>query len=178
MRLQVMEAADDKPNTFWREVVLSTAAPLTHQFAAPQTMQRHTSETMELSIDSKLESAAHVGRVMQSVTAKVGFEEDDRSWIDLAVHEAVINAIKHGNNFSPDKQVDIQLLLEQDALSIIVRDRGTGFDPTHIHSPLDPENLLNASGRGIHWMRTFMEEVEYSAHPDGGCVVRMKKYRR
>jgi hypothetical protein len=48
MRLQIIETADDKPNTFWRENVLSTAAPLTHQFAAPHPIQRRTSETMEL----------------------------------------------------------------------------------------------------------------------------------
>ena len=59
-----------------------------------------------------------------------------------------------------------------------VRDRGAGFDPASLLDPLEPENPLNPTGRGILWMRAFMDEVEYSAHPEGGCVVRMKKYQR
>jgi serine/threonine-protein kinase RsbW len=135
-------------------------------------------ETIELSIDSKLEFVEMVGSVTKSVTAKMGFDEGDASWIELAVHEAVINAITHGNNYSADKQVDVKFLIEQDAMTIYVRDHGEGFDPTHLPDPLDLENLLNPTGRGIFCMRTFMDEVEYSVHPEGGCVVRMKKYKR
>jgi serine/threonine-protein kinase RsbW len=166
MDLQTIAAADNKLNSFWRAVVLSDNAP------APMNV------TVALSIDSKLELVGPVESLAKSVIAKMGFDEDDASWIELAVREAVVNAIKHGNHYLADKQVDVQFLVGQDAMTIHVRDCGEGFDPTRLPDPLDPENLLNPTGRGILWMRTFMDEVEYSAHLDGGCVVRMRKYKR
>jgi serine/threonine-protein kinase RsbW len=166
MGLQTIPDADNKLNGFRRAVVLSDDAP------APM------NETIELSIDSKLEFVRPVESLAKSVSAKLGFDEDDADWIELAVREAVVNAIKHGNHYLADKRVDIQFLVGQDAMTIHVRDCGEGFDPTRLPDPLDPENLLNPTGRGILWMRTFMDEVEYSAHPDGGCVVRMRKYKR
>src|SRR5262245_58054902 len=135
-------------------------------------------ETIELSIDSKLEFVDLVASVTKSVTAKLGFEEDDASWIELAVHEAVINAIMHGNKSAGDKQVDVRFVTEPDAVTIYVRDHGEGFDPAQLPDPTDSDHLLNPSGRGIFYMRTFMDEVEYSIHPDGGSVVRMRKVRR
>jgi serine/threonine-protein kinase RsbW len=135
-------------------------------------------ETIELSIDSKLEFVDLVASVTKSVTAKMGFDEDDASWIELAVHEAVINAITHGNKSSADKQVDVRFVTEQEALTIYVRDRGEGFDPSRLPDPTSADNLLNPSGRGIFYMRTFMDEVEHSIHPDGGSVVRLTKNKR
>ncbi len=166
MDLQTIAAADNKLKSFWRAVVLSDNAP------AP------TGEIIELSIDSNLELVWTVESVANSASAKMGFDEDDAGWIELAVREAVVNAIKHGNQYLADKQVYVQFLVGPDALSIYVRDRGAGFDPASLLDPLEPENLLNPTGRGILWMRAFMDEVEYSAHPEGGCVVRMKKYQR
>jgi serine/threonine-protein kinase RsbW len=158
--------ANNKLNSFWREVVLSGNAP------APM------NETIELSIDSKLELVETVESLAKSASAKLGFDEADAGWIELAVREAVVNAIKHGNHYLADKRVDVQFLVGQDAMTIYVRDRGEGFDTTSLHDPLDPERLLSPTGRGILWMRTFMDEVEYSAHPEGGCIVRMRKDKR
>ena len=129
-------------------------------------------ETIELSIDSKLEFVDLVASVTKSVTAKMGFTEDDSSWIELAVHEAVINAITHGNKSADDKKVDVRFETEQNALVIVIRDYGAGFDPSKLPDPTSADNLLNPSGRGIFYMRTFMDEVEYSLHPQGGSVVR------
>ena len=134
-------------------------------------------ETIELSIDSKLEFVDLVASVTKNVTTKMGFNEDDASWIELAVHEAVINAITHGNRSAEDKKVDVRFETEQDALVVVVRDYGAGFDPAKLPDPTSADNLLNPSGRGIFYMRTFMDEVEYSVHPEGGSVVRMKKYK-
>lgn len=132
-------------------------------------------ETVELSIESKLEFVELVSSVVKNVTAKMGFEEDDTNWIELAVHEAVINAITHGNKHSEDKQVDVKFVVEKDALTVTVRDRGEGFDVNQLPDPTDADNLLKPSGRGIFYMRTFMDEVEHSAHPEGGSVVRLTK---
>ena len=135
-------------------------------------------ETIELSIDSKLEFVDLVASVTKSVTEKMAFNEDDASWIELAVHEAVINAITHGNKNADDKQVEVRFVTEQDALTVYVRDYGQGFDPSHLPDPTNTDNLLNPSGRGIFYMRTFMDEVEHSLHPEGGSVVRMKKNKQ
>lgn len=136
------------------------------------------SETIELSIDSKIEFVDLVASVTKSVTAKMEFEEEDASWIELAVHEAVINAIMHGNKSAADKQVDVRFVTEQNALTVFVRDHGSGFDPSQLPDPTDSDHLLNPTGRGIFYMRTFMDEVEHSIHPEGGSVVRMRKVKR
>lgn len=135
-------------------------------------------ETIELSIDSKLEFVDLIASVTKSVTAKMGFDEDDSSWIELAVHEAVINAITHGNKSADDKKVDVRFVTEQDQLIVYVRDYGEGFDPSQLPDPTNSDNLLNPSGRGIFYMRTFMDEVEHSIHSEGGSVVRMKKLKQ
>ena len=102
----------------------------------------------------------------------------DASWIELAVHEAVINAITHGNKSSNEKPVDVRFVTEQAAWTVFVRDRGEGFDPSELPDPTSSDNLLNPSGRGIFYMRTFMDEVEHSIHPEGGTVVRLTKNKR
>jgi serine/threonine-protein kinase RsbW len=135
-------------------------------------------ETLELSIESKIEFVDMVSSVVKSVSTKMGFEEDDINWIELAVHEAVINAITHGNKHAEDKQVDVKFVLEPEALTVYVRDRGEGFDPSQLPDPTDADNLLKPSGRGIFYMRTFMDEVEHSSHPEGGSVVRLTKRKR
>jgi serine/threonine-protein kinase RsbW len=135
-------------------------------------------ETLELSIESKIEFVDMVSSVVKNVSSKMGFEEDDINWIELAIHEAVINAITHGNKHSADKQVDVKFVLEPDALTVYVRDRGDGFDPNLLPDPTDADNLLKPSGRGIFYMRTFMDEVEHSSHPEGGSVVRLTKRKR
>jgi serine/threonine-protein kinase RsbW len=135
-------------------------------------------ETIELSIDSQLEFVDMVASVTKSVTAKMGFGEEDASWIELAVHEAVINAIMHGNRCAADKQVDVRFVTENDGLTVFVRDYGAGFDASLLPDPTDSDHLLNPTGRGIFYMRTLMDEVEHSIHPQGGSVVRMRKLKR
>ena len=132
-------------------------------------------ETVELSIESKLEFVEKVSAEVKNVASGIGFEEDDINWIELAVHEAVINAITHGNKHAEDKQVDVKFVVEPDSLTVYVRDRGAGFDVMQLPDPTEEDNLLKPSGRGIFYMRTFMDEVEHSSHPEGGSVVRLTK---
>ncbi|PYP84589.1 MAG: ATP-binding protein [Blastocatellia bacterium AA13] len=133
------------------------------------------SETIELSIESKYEFVDMVASISRDAAGRIGFDEDTSGWIELAVREALINAIKHGNKGDEGKPVDVRFVIEKEALSVYVRDRGEGFDHALLPDPLDPGNLLNPTGRGIFFMRTFMDEVEYLSHPEGGSVVRMYK---
>jgi serine/threonine-protein kinase RsbW len=179
MGLKTEEAADPKPNIFLREVVLSDEAPAKAQHPTPpEEITQPINETVALSIDSKLELVEMVELVARRVIAKMGFDEDDTTWIELAIREAVVNGILHGNQYSADKRIDVQFHIEPEAMAIYVRDHGEGFDPTCLADPLAAENLLNPSNRGIFLIRTLMDEVQYSGHPEGGCVVRMKKHKR
>ena len=134
-------------------------------------------DTIELTIESKYELIELVGSVTKHVTEMSGFDEDAANWIELAIRESVINAIKHGNLLAAEKPVDVKFTIDPSSLTVYVRDRGEGFNPLIVPDPLDPENLLNPSGRGIFYMKTFMDEVDFSHHPEGGTVVRMLKRR-
>jgi len=108
-----------------------------------------------------------------------GFDEDLTHWVSVAVRESVINAIKHGNREDRSKQVTVEFTLRPrerpEEFVVRVLDEGEGFDPEEIANPLDPENVLKASGRGIFFMRNFMDDVSISRRPEGGMDVRMTK---
>jgi serine/threonine-protein kinase RsbW len=128
-----------------------------------------------LSIDSQFENIELVQVVIEDSLQRLSFDEDSRYWIGIAVREAVANAIKHGNALDPDKQVDVALRVRGDLLVIEVKDQGTGFDPHGVKDPLEPENLLRPDGRGIFYMRRFMDAIEYNFGPDGGTIVTLSK---
>lgn len=111
-----------------------------------------------------------------------GLDEDGVHWVSVAVRESVINAMKHGNREDRGKQVTIEFCVEprqnSERLVIRVMDEGEGFDPGAIADPLAAENVLKASGRGIFFMRSFMDDVSIERRPEGGMVVRMSKNLR
>ena len=106
-------------------------------------------------------------------------DEDSVHWIGVAVRESVINAIKHGNREHPDKRVTVEFafLPEQAPTELVVRvvDQGEGFEPEEVADPLAPENILKSSGRGIFFMRSFMDDVVLQRGAQGGMEVRMVK---
>lgn len=106
-----------------------------------------------------------------------GFGDEVLFAIDLAIRESVANAVKHGNKFDADKNVDITFSDTYEGFEITVRDFGTGFKVEDIPDPTNPENLLKTNGRGILFMRSFMDEVEWQSAPDGGLIVKMLKKR-
>ncbi len=132
---------------------------------------------VRLTIASQLEFIDLVTNLTDNLTTLAGFDEDAVYWINMAVRESVANAVEHGNHYDPNKAVDIIFTLSQESLRVEVRDQGEGFDPSDLPDPLDPLNLLNPAGRGILYMRTFMDNVEYLRHPEGGMVVTMSKNR-
>jgi serine/threonine-protein kinase RsbW len=132
-------------------------------------------QTISLAIASRLELADVVQAVLARLAAVVGFDEDSIHYMSVAVRESVINAIRHGNAFDESKQVSISFLLDQETLEISVQDQGRGFDPDAVRDPLASENLLRADGRGIFFMRSFMDGISFSFPPRGGTIVRMVK---
>ncbi len=132
---------------------------------------------VELTIASQLEFIDLVTTLTDNITSMVGFDEESAYWINMAVRESVANAVEHGNKYDTQKSVDIRFTIGVDALRVTVRDHGEGFDPATLPDPLDPNNLLNPAGRGILYMRTFMDGVDYERHPEGGMIVSMSKRR-
>jgi serine/threonine-protein kinase RsbW len=134
-----------------------------------------TEETTELALPSRIEAIEDAATVVAEFVSRSGIEADAAFGIDMAVREAVTNAVLHGNRQDESKVVELRFKNSATALEITVRDEGSGFNPDSVPDPTDPRNLLKTSGRGILFMRTFMDEVEWSRHPDGGTVVRMIK---
>ena len=134
-------------------------------------------KTIELKLPSRIESVDESAVFAEKVARDWGYGDDILSAIDLAVRESVANAVKHGNKFDEEKQVEVAFRDVADGLELSVRDFGTGFDIAEIPDPTDPENLLKVNGRGILFMRTFMDEVEWEKADGGGIIVKMLKKR-
>src|SRR5512134_4166143 len=131
--------------------------------------------TVTLDIASRYEMLDVVQTVLVQCCTLVGFDEEAVHYMSVAVRESVVNAIKHGNRQDEAKRVHLQFTLHERALEVQVGDQGAGFDPAAVPDPLAPENLLKAYGRGIFFMRQFMDEVTHSFPPKGGTIVRMLK---
>jgi serine/threonine-protein kinase RsbW len=131
--------------------------------------------TVTLDVTSRYEMLDVVHTVLLQCCAIVGFDEEAVHYMSVAVRESVVNAIKHGNRQDASKRVHVVFTLHDRALEVEVRDQGAGFDPAAVPDPLAPENLLRAYGRGLFFMRQFMDEVTHSFPPKGGTVVRMLK---
>ena len=129
----------------------------------------------ELKLPSRIESVDEAALKADEFAKEQGLGEDFVSAIDLAIRESVANAVKHGNKFADEKTVDLTLARTDEGFEITVRDYGPGFDTEQIPDPTKPENLLKANGRGIFFMRAFMDVVEWSNHKGGGMVVKMIK---
>lgn len=134
-----------------------------------------TANKIEVSIGSALEYLDLVQTVTDCITSFMGFEEDTAHWIGMSVRESVTNAIQHGNRLDQSKKVDIRFEVAPDQLEISVQDQGNGFRVDDLPNPLDPENLLKPSGRGIFYIRSFMDVVEFRPLSQGGMEVHMVK---
>jgi len=132
-------------------------------------------ETKELILPSRIESVDEAASHAEKFAKLNGFGDDLISAIDLAVRESVANAVKHGNKFDETKPVEITFSSSADGFEISVRDFGSGFALDEIPDPTNPTNLLKATGRGILFMRSFMDEVEWFNHDGGGTIVKMRK---
>ena len=137
-------------------------------------MNRTTNE-IDVIISSALDNLDLIQTLTDCITDFMRFDEDSAHWIGMSVRETVTNAIQHGNKLDLSKKVDICFEVMPDQLSITVKDQGSGFKADEIPNPLAPENLLKPSGRGIFYIRTFMDEVEFRSPSQGGTEVYMVK---
>jgi serine/threonine-protein kinase RsbW len=129
---------------------------------------------VELTIASDLAEARRVQEEVEQALQTSGYTEHEVFAIKLALEEALVNAIKHGNQMDPDKQVFIVYKVTSERFEIRITDQGTGFNPEDVPDPTAIENLERPCGRGLLLMRGFMTEVEYHGR---GNSVSMAKVR-
>ena len=131
--------------------------------------------TTELRFPSRIEAVGEAAAAVSEFMNRLGISEDVAFGVDMAVREAVTNAVVHGNKLDDAKVVELKLKNTPAVFEINVRDQGSGFNPNEVLDPTKDENLLRTSGRGIFFMRNFMDEVNWAPDPNGGTNVRMVK---
>ena len=136
--------------------------------------ETETEQVITLSLPSSMRHVYLLDVVVTEVLKDLGFAEEIQEQINLAAIEAGTNAIKHGNKENPNKKAVMQFLLDEEKLTIVIEDEGEGFTRKEVADPLDPENLLKSSGRGLFLMEACMDAVTYEAN---GTIIKMVKYK-
>jgi serine/threonine-protein kinase RsbW len=121
---------------------------------------------LSFKLASTMDSVAEVEAAAEKFTQASGLDEDESFRVVMAVREAAVNAVLHGNGYDPNKQVSASFENTGKSLVITIADQGEGLDPEKIPDPLAPENLLRGTGRGIFLIRSFLDEVHFrQLHP-------------
>ncbi len=128
-----------------------------------------------MSLPSRPEFLDLVQDVAVSVARLCGFAEDGQMDIGLAMREGAVNAMKHGNGLDPRLPIDVEITGSVERVTIVVRDRGHGFDPQAVPDPTQPENILKSSGRGLFLIRTLVDEVRFHRRSPGMELVLVKR---
>lgn len=128
----------------------------------------------ELEIQSDLAEARLVQDRIEAALVASAYTEHDVFSIKLAIEEALVNAIKHGNQMDPDKRVLVSYRITSDRFDVTITDEGSGFNPADVPDPTEEDTIERPCGRGLLLMRGFMTEVQYLGK---GNVVTMAKIR-
>lgn len=97
-----------------------------------------------------------------------GYDDDELFGVHLALEEALMNAIQHGNHGDPSKRISVESLITPEKIDISITDEGSGFNPEGLPDPRQGNNLYKCSGRGVLLIRAYMDVVEYNER--GNCV--------
>ena len=127
------------------------------------------------SLNSTMESVSEVEAAAEKLAEQAGIEEEERFRVTMAVREAAVNAVLHGNEYDPTKKITVSLENTGSALIFTIADQGRGLDPESLPDPLAPENLLRGTGRGIFLIRSFMDEVHFRQLHPGTELTLIKK---
>ena len=124
--------------------------------------------TADVTIPSDLAEARRIQCVIEEALVASAYSEHDIFSIKLALEEALVNAIKHGNQMDPDKRVFVTYRVSPHRFEVKITDEGMGFNPEDVPDPTEEINIERPCGRGLLLMRGFMTEVIY--HPPGNSV--------
>lgn len=134
-----------------------------------------TDKKVALTLESNFKSVEVAEEFLHSVMDDSPLEDAESHRVEMAVRESVINAIQHGNHCDESKKVELEINLTPTQLTIFVRDEGQGFDAASIPNPLEENNILKTSGRGIFIIRSFMDEFQVRRLPNDGNEIMMVK---
>ncbi len=137
------------------------------------TVLPHVHEKIEFELPSDLALMDGVLEYLQERVSKLGLIKPERSNLFVALDEAFVNSVKHGNKNDPNKLLRITAELSAKEACFTVEDEGEGFDIRQIPDPCDPANLFRTSGRGVLLIYNIMDEVEYNAQ--GNRIKMVKK---
>ena len=110
-------------------------------------------------LDSTLESVNTAEETAMKMASKAGFPDDESHQIAMSVREAAVNAVLHGNAYDPQKKMRMSIEQTNDSFIVSIADEGKGLKPEDVPDPLQQENILKQSGRGIFLIKSFMDEV-------------------
>ena len=116
---------------------------------------------MNLVLSSTMESVAEVEAAAERLAVEAELDDDECFKIAMALREAAVNAVLHGNDYDATKKVHVTMENNGSSLIFTIADEGKGLDPATLPDPLAPENLLRGTGRGIFLIRSFMDEVNF-----------------
>jgi serine/threonine-protein kinase RsbW len=119
--------------------------------------------------------------VCEEVLSKLenkGFSKDDIFAVHLALEEAFLNAVKHGNKMDSTKEVKIDYSVDLEKVEIFMTDQGEGFEPKAIADPRFGESLYKPGGRGLLLMNSYMDKVKFNEQGNGLYMVRYKEKPR
>ncbi|HQO34422.1 MAG TPA: ATP-binding protein [bacterium] len=122
----------------------------------------YTTAEQKYEISSRLESIYPLEQEILEVICSFGYSDDEVFGIRLAMDEALINAIMHGNHGHEYKRIFVNLQVNSEWVEISVRDEGNGFDLSCLFDPTTEEHLHDPHGRGIFLIREFMSEVTFN----------------
>lgn len=122
-------------------------------------------------IQSDPDLMPEVEALVLDAAVKAGLNEDKFNNISLAVAEAISNSIKHGNKNDKSKKVFIKISADDEKMVVVLKDQGEGFDPDIIPDPTQPGNILKDSGRGIHIMRSLLDDLRFNFTPEGTEII-------
>ena len=124
--------------------------------------------------------AADVGTISPVVTwvmylvSEMEYGAGKEFEIEMALREALANAVLHGCNADPSKRIECSVTCDEyRGILIVVRDPGNGFDLAKVPSPTGEQNIFSEHGRGIYLINMLMDEVQFERN---GAEILMRKY--
>ena len=135
--------------------------------------QSGATHSVDKALESTLESVDTAEDLVLQIAQEAGFEEEHLHKIGMAVREAMVNAIVHGNRYNLKKKVHLSIGIRDDRLVVTIVDEGEGYEPQDLPDPLAEENLLRQSGRGLLLIQAFVDEFTMRKAPPMGTEIKL-----
>jgi serine/threonine-protein kinase RsbW len=134
--------------------------------------------TLDRTLPSDPDVCADVMRVMVDALTDRDWSDKEVFGLHMAMEEAIQNAVRHGNQCSPDKTVELTITITDDSFEATVTDQGNGFDPAGVPCPTDDANLDRCSGRGLALINNYADEATYNATGNSLTIKKRKRDER